>query len=166
MTENEKTFTQADIDELTAKHQEEMNAFETRIRNEYKRKAEKETKEALLKAQKEAEQANMSELEKANAQIAELSGKLKASEATIALTKQKDDARSYLKEIGVDVSNLGYVLVENDMEATKAKANEFKKMIDSVKKATFEQNAGSTIPKQGGSVVEDADLRKAFGLKD
>lgn len=150
MTENAdvKTFTQEDIDNLTAKHQEEMNALAGKLRAEFK---EKEAK-AKAEAEKLAKQANMTELEKADEQIKDLQAKLQASENEIALTKQKDDTRAYLKEIGVDASNLDYVLIPNDFEGTKAKANAFKEMIDGVKKATFESNAGFKVPQQGQQI--------------
>lgn len=139
----EKTFTQADIDSLNAKHQEEMNALAGKMRAEFKEKEQK----AKAEAEKLAKQANMSELEKANESIKDLTAKLQASEDTIALTNQKDEARAYLKEIGVDISNLDYVFIPKDMDGTKARANAFKEMIDGVKKSTFENNVKSVIPK-------------------
>lgn len=161
----EKTFTQADIDDLKAslkaEHQKEMDTLAGKLRAEFK---EKEVK-AKEQAEKLARQANMSELEKSNETIKELQAKLQASEQTIALTNQKDEVRAYLKEIGVEESNLDYVLIPNDMDGTKAKAKAFKDMIDGVKKATFENNTKSIIPKSGNLQTEDADLRKAFGLK-
>lgn len=66
MADDDKTFTQADVDklmaDLNAKHQEDMNALAGKLRAEFK---DKEAK-AKAEAEKLAKQANMSELEKAN----------------------------------------------------------------------------------------------------
>lgn len=160
--EGVKTFTQADIDSLTAKHQEEMNALAGKLRAEFKEK-EKATKEA---AEKAARQANMSELEKANAELEELRGKYQESQDTIALTNQKDETRKIMSEMGVDVKCLDYVFVPKDMEATKARTKAFKEYIDNVKKETFENNIHSKVPGAGGSTnVQLTAMRKAAGLK-
>lgn len=147
----EKTFTQADIDNLTAKHQEEMNALAGKMRAEFKEKEQK----AKAEAEKLAKQANMSELEKANEQLKELQTQLQEKEDFISLSTQKDEVRAYLKEIGVAESNLDYVFIPKDLDGTKARANAFKEMIDGVKKETFENNVKSTIPQAGNQ--EDAD---------
>ena len=153
--EQEKTFTQADIDNLNAKHQEEMDKLAGKLRAEFKEKEQK----AKAEAEKLARQANMSELEKANEQVKELQAKLQESETAIALTTQKDETRAYLKEIGVDVSNLDYVFIPQDLEGTKAKANAFKEMIDGVRKQTFESNVKSTIPQMGKEENSDVFLQ-------
>lgn len=66
MADDDKTFTQADVDklmaDLNAKHQEDMNALASKLRAEFK---DKEAK-AKAEAEKLAKQANMTELEKAN----------------------------------------------------------------------------------------------------
>lgn len=157
--ENGKTYTQADIDNLTAKHQEEMNTLAGKLRAEFKEK-EKAAKEA---AEKAARQANMSELEKANAELEELRGKYQESQNTIALTAQKDETRKLMAELGVDEKCLDYVFVPKDMEATKARAKAFKAYVDEVKKNTFEKNIGGTPPGAGGSKTgSSADINNAI----
>lgn len=161
-TEGSKTYTQADFDALSAKHQQELNDLDTRLKAEYKRKADK----AREDAEKAARQANMSELEKANAELEELRGKYQESQDTIALTAQKDETRKLMADLGVDVNCLDYVFVPKDMDATKARAKAFKEYIDEVKKNTFEKNVGSTPPGAGGSVnTQLAAMRSAAGLK-
>lgn len=160
-TQKEQTFTQADIDSLTAKHQEEMNALAGKLRAEFKEK-EKAAKEA---AEKAAKQANMSELEKANAELEELRGKYQESQDTIALTTQKDDTRKLMSELGVDEKCLDYVFVPKDMEATKARTKAFKEYIDEVKKNTYEKSVGSTPPGAGSANSAVDAMRKAAGLK-
>lgn len=145
-TQQEQTFTQADIDSLNAKHQDEMNALAGKLRAEFKEK-EKAAKEA---AEKAARQANMSELEKANAELEELRGKYQQSQDTIALTSQKDETRKLMSELGVDDKCLDYVFVPKDMNATKARAKAFKEYIDEVKKTTFETSVQSKAPSAGG----------------
>lgn len=164
MTE-ETTFTQADIDkitaDLTAKHQEEMNKLAGSLRAEFKAKEQKAKEEA----ERLAKEANMSELEKAQSRIKDLEAKYQEKEDLINLNNQKDETRAYLKEIGVDVANLDYVFIPKDMDGTKAKANAFKEMLDNVKKTTFESNVKSTIPNaNNGGENADAALKKAFGL--
>lgn len=142
----EQTFTQADIDSLNAKHQDEMNALAGKLRAEFKEK-EKAAKEA---AEKAARQANMSELERANEELEELRGQLQQSQDAIALTSQKDETRKIMSELGVDDRCLDYVFVPKDMDATKARAKAFKEYIDEVKKTTFETSVQSKAPSAGG----------------
>jgi len=157
--ESEKTFTQADIDNLTTKHQEEMNALAGKLRAEFKEK-EKAAKEA---AEKAARQANMSELEKANAELEELRGKYQESQDTIALTAQKDETRKFMSDLGVDVKCLDYVFVPKDMDATKARAKAFKEYIDEVKKTTFECSVQSKAPSAGRvQTGSSADMNNAI----
>lgn len=157
-----KAFTQADIDNLNAKHQEEMNALAGKLRAEFKEKE----KAAKIEAEKAAKQANMSELEKANAELEELRGKYQQSQDAITLTNQKDETRKLMAELGVDANCLDYVFVPKDMDATKARAKAFKEYIDNVKKETFEKNVKSTIPGAGGTDnTQVAAMRKAAGLK-
>jgi protein subunit release factor A len=128
--QDEKTFTQADIDSLMAKHQEEMNALAGKLRAEFKEKEDKAKKEA----ERLAKEANMSELEKANANIEDLKAKLQQSEDTIALTNQKDETRKLMSELGVDSKCLDYVFIPKDTEGTKARVQAFKEYIDNVKR--------------------------------
>lgn len=158
-SQQEQTFTQADIDSLTAKHQEEMNALAGKLRAEFKEKE----KAAKAEAEKAARQANMSELEKANAELEELRGKYQESQDTIALTTQKDETRKLMSELGVDDKCLDYVFVPKDMEATKARAKAFKAYIDSVKKDTFEKSVGLIPPGAGGSKTgSSVDINNAI----
>lgn len=171
MTEQEKqqtdvkTFTQEDIDkltaDLTAKHQEEMDKLAGKMRAEFK---EKEAK-AKAEAEKAARQANMTELEKANETIKELESKYQEQADINALASQKDETRKVMSEMGVDISNLEFCFVPKDMEATKAKVKAFKEMIDGVKKSTFENGLKSTVPNKGKADPEATGLRQAFGLK-
>ena len=75
------------------------------------------------------------------------------------MTKQKDETRAYLKEIGIAESNLDYVFIPQDAEGTKAKANAFKEMLDGVKKEVFETNVKSTIPQAGKEGGDDLFLQ-------
>ena len=78
--EQEKTFTQADIDGLNSKHQEEIATLKARLKEEYDRKADGLTKKIKAEIEEETRKANLSELEKANESIKELSEKLATSE--------------------------------------------------------------------------------------
>ena len=153
----EKTFTQADIDSLNAKHQEEMNALAGKLRAEFK---DKEAK-AKAEAEKLAKQANMSELEKANAQIEELTAKYQEQADINAITQQKDETRKFMSEMGVDLGNLDFVFIPKDMEGTKNRVKAFKEMIDGVKKATFENGIKSTVPSAGPQAQKD-DFEDGF----
>lgn len=165
MTDEEKTFTQADFDrfksEMEAKHQEDLNNLAGKLRAEFKEK-EAKAKEA---AEKAAKQANMSDLEKANAEIADLKAKYQEKEDIIALTSQKDETRKIMSEMGVDERCLDYVFIPKDIEGTKARVMAFKEYIDNVKKETFENGLKSTIPNNKQPVPEaDTQLKQAFGL--
>lgn len=167
MTEQEpKTFTQQDIDELTNKHNEEMQALKSRLDAEYKRKADGLEKSIKAQIEEETKKANMSELEKANAEIADWKAKYQEKEDLIALSNQKDETRKLMSEMGVDESCLDYVFIPKDIEGTKTRVKAFKEYIDKVKKETFENNLKSTIPGAGkGADTGDVALRKAMGLK-
>lgn len=165
MTGEPKTYTQEEFDALTARHQEELNALELRFKNEYKRKAEKAEKDALEKAQKDARRAQMTELEKATAERDEFKTKWQEALSTIEVSSQKDETRAFLKELGVDCSNLDYIFVPKDIEATKARARAFKNMIDNVKKEMFENNVKSTIPNVGNAPQADDAFLQGFNEK-
>lgn len=150
----DKTFTQADIDALNAKHQEEMNAFAGKLRAEFK---EKEAK-AKAEAEMSAKQANMTELEKANAQLEELRAKYQEKEDILAITNQKDETRKLMSELGLDEKCLDYVFVPKDIESTKSRAQAFKEYIENVKKETFESSVKSTIPGAGKQEEKSAFL--------
>lgn len=153
-----KTFTQEDIDKLTAdlnaKHQEEMDKLAGKLRAEFK---EKEAK-AKAEAEKLAKQANMTELEKANETIKELKSKYQEQADINALASQKDETRKMMSEAGVDLSCLDFCFVPKDIEATKAKIQAFKTYTDGVKKATFENGVQSTVPSAGKPTETDAFL--------
>lgn len=161
----EKTFTQEDIDKLTAdlsaKHQEEMDRLASKLRSEFK---EKEAK-AKAEAEKMAKQASMTETEKLNAELEEYKVKYQEQADINALASQKDETRKIMSEMGVDLSNLDFCFVPKDLEATKAKVKAFKEMIDGVKKATFENGVQSKVPQKGKADTEASGLRQAFGLK-
>lgn len=97
MADDDKTFTQADVDkliaDLNAKHQEDMNALAGKLRAEFK---DKEAK-AKAEAEKLAKQANMSELEKANAELADWKAKYQEKEDLINLSTQKDETRKIFR---------------------------------------------------------------------
>lgn len=157
MTDEEKTFTQADFDNLTAKHQEEMNKLAGKLRAEFK---EKEAKAELA-----AKRANMSELERANAEIEDWKARYQEKEDIIALSAQKDETRKLMSEFGVDERCLDYVFVPKDIEGTKARVKAFREYIDSVKKETFENGLKSTIPNAKQTTpAADLQLKQAFGL--
>ncbi len=165
MADDDKTFTQADVDKLMAdlntKHQEDMNALAGRLRAEFK---DKEAK-AKAEAEKLAKQANMSELEKANAELADWKAKYQEKEDLINLSTQKDETRKLMKEMGVDESCLDFCFIPKDTDGTKARIKAFKEYTDGVKKATFENGMQSKIPQSNTQKKsDDTALRKAFGL--
>ncbi|MCM1338905.1 MAG: DUF4355 domain-containing protein [Muribaculaceae bacterium] len=157
----EQTFTQADIDNLKAQHQEEMNNLAGKLRAEFKEKE----KQSKAEAEKIIRQASMTAEEKVNAELEELRGKYQESQDIIALTKQKDETRKLMSELGVDDRCLDYVFVPKDMEATKTRAKAFKEYIDEVKKTTFESSVQSKAPSAGG-VGNDllTAMRRTAGL--
>lgn len=160
MTDNgsEKAFTQADIDALNAKHQEEMNAFAGKLRAEFKEKEAKAKAEAKAEAQNAIKQANMTELEKANAQIEELRAKYQEKEDILAITSQKDETRKFISELGLDEKCLDYVFVPKDIETTKSRALAFKEYVENVRKQTFESSIKSIVPGAGKTDSKNAFL--------
>lgn len=147
MPEPQKTtFTQADIDALTAKHAEELKKMQDSYKGETDRKVKAAILEAKAEAEKAAKQANMSELEKANSELEEWKAKYQEKEDIISLANQKDETRKLMSELGVDEKCLDFVFVPKDIEGTKARVKGFKEYIDNVKKETFEKNIKSEIP--------------------
>lgn len=160
----EKTFTQADIDALTAKHQEEITALNDRHKSEIDRKVDAAIKKAKDEAEKAAKEANMSELEKANAALEDYKVKYQAEADKNALTAQKEETRTLMAELGVDASCLDFVFIPKDKDGTKARTQAFKEYIDKVKKETFEGGVKSTIPGAGNPADDDTALRQSMGL--
>ncbi len=165
MLNDTKTFTQADLDELNARHQEELDALSKRLNADYERKLEDSLRELREEIERKARESNMTELERTNARIKDLEARYKEKEDIIALSAQKDEARAYLKSIGVDEDDLDFIFVPRDMDATIRKADAFRDMLEGVRKRTFESGIKSRIPVNGTTLKsEDSAMRRAFGL--
>lgn len=165
MSEEGKTFTQADIDALKDEHSKAIADLNGRHKEELDRKIEAAIKKAQAEAEEAARKANMSELEKAQSDLKDLQEKYQISQDTIALTTQKDDTRKKMSELGVDEKYLKYVFVPKDMKATEENIKSLKVDIDDIKKTTFESNVKSIVPKtSGGENNQLAAMRKAAGL--
>lgn len=170
MSDDAKTFTQADLDALKAEHEKAINDLKDRHKEELDRKVDGAVKKALAEAEEKAKEANMSELEKAQKALE------KANKATedyrikyeleaekTALTAQREQALKDMAELGVDAGCLDYVFIPKDADGTKARAKAFKEYIDNVKKTTFESNVKSTIPGAGGATTgSNADINNAI----
>lgn len=166
MTEEAKTFTQADIDALQAEHAKAIAELNDRHKGELDRKVEQAIKKAQADAEEKARVANMTELEKAQKTAEDYRIKFEAEAEKTALTAQKEETRKLMSEMGVDVGCLDFVFVPKDAEATKARMKAFKDYTDGVKKATFENNVQSKAPGAGGGADSQvAEWRKAAGLK-
>lgn len=149
MTEEVKTFTQADLDALTAEHSKALKELEDRLKGETARKVDAAIKKTQAEAEEAARVANMSELEKAQKAAEDFRIKYEAEAEKTALTAQKEEARKLMSELGVDEKCLDFVFVPKDIEGTKARLKAFKGYIDDVKKTTFENNVQSITPKAG-----------------
>lgn len=167
MTEEAKTFTQADLDALTTKHNEALKELQERHKSELDRKVEAAIKKTQAEAEEAARVANMSELEKAQKTAEDFRIKYEAEAEKTALTTQKEQALKDMAEIGVDAKCLDFVFIPKDTDGTKARVKAFKEYIDAVKKTTFESNVKSTIPMAGSGDgnTQLAAMRKAAGLK-
>lgn len=155
-----KSFTQEDIDNLTAKHQEEMTALQERLKHEYDRKADGLTKKIRAEMEEESKKKDMSELERANTELNEYKTKYEKAQSQIDITNQKDETRKILADMKLSDNCLDFVFIPNDIEGTKARAKAFKEHIDNVKKETFENNIKSTVPNKGNAPdVNDAFLQ-------
>ena len=161
--QQEKTFTQADIDNLNAEHQKAMDTLAGKLRAEFK---DKEAK-AKAEAEKLAKQAQMSDIEKLQDDVKEWQAKYNEAQSVIDLSNQKDETRKKMAELGVDEKYLKYVFIPKDMKTTEDNIKSLKADIDEIKKATFETNINSTIPGAGGGEVSTqvAAMRKVAGLK-
>ncbi len=170
MSEDTKTFTQADLDALKAEHEKAINELKSRHKEELDRKVDSAIKKALAEAEEKAKEANMSELEraqkaleKANKATEDFRLKYELEAEKTALTAQREQALKDMAELGVDVGCLDYVFVPKDTEGTKARAKAFKEYIDNVKKTTFESNVKSTIPGAGSATTgSNADINSAI----
>lgn len=170
MSEDAKTFTQADLDALKAEHSKAITELNTRHKEELDRRVDAAIKKAQAEAEEAAKVANMSELEKAQKLADDYKLKFEAESEKNALTVQKDETRKLMAEMGVDEKCLDYVFIPKDTDGTKAKIKAFKEYIDSVKKETFEKNVKSTVPKasQGevkSSLSEIAQQKTKYGFQ-
>ena len=163
--EQEKTFTQADLDALKAEHTKALSELLEIHKFEIDRKVDAAIKKTQADAEEKARVANMSELEKAQKLADDYKIKFEAEADKNALTVQKDETRAYMQELGLDSNCLDYVFIPKDLDGTKAKAKAFKEYIDKVKKETFETNVKSKVPNTGKEATDAKDLREAFQLK-
>lgn len=165
-TTTETTFTQADIDNLKAEHEKAIKDLSERYKHEIDRKVDGAIKKTKAEMEEQAKREKMSETEKLTAELDEYKAKYQEQADINALASQKDEARKYMAELGVDSNCLDFVFVPKDIESTKARTQAFKEYIDSVKKATFEGGVNSTVPHINGKKADNADtaLRKAMGL--
>lgn len=175
MSEDAKTFTQADFDALKAEHTKAINDLNERHKSELDRKVEAAIKKAQAEAEEKAKEANMSELEKAQKELEKAQKlsddfriKYEAEAEKTALTEQRAQTLKDMAESGVDAGCLDFVFVPKDTEGTKARIKAFKEYTDNVKKTTFEKNINSTIPGASGgtSNTQIAAMRKAAGLSE
>lgn len=156
MSEDAKTFTQADLDALTAEHTKAMKELEERLKGETARKVDAAIKKTQAEAEEAAKNANLSELEKAQKVANEFKAKYEAEAEKTALTAQKEETIKVMNELGVDLRCLDFVFIPKDIEGTKARAQAFRDYVGEVQKATFENNVQSKAPKAGNPPEKDA----------
>lgn len=154
----EKTFSQAEIDEINAKHQEEINSLSERLKSEYKRKADGEIKAAKAKMEEEVKRAGMSELEKANAELEDYKNKYQEEADKNALSIQKDDLRKYMTEKEVNNTFLDFLIVPKDLDKSKVNVDNFKSVFDEAVQKAVEAKIPSHVPNTNGTT-------KASGIK-
>ena len=170
MSEDAKTFTQADLDALKAEHTKAIADLNDRHKYELDRKVEAAIKKAQAEAEEKAKEASMSELErtqkaleKANRATEDFKIKYELEAEKTALTAQREQALKDMAEAGVDASCLDFVFIAKDVEGTKARIKAFKEFTNGVEKATFEKNIKSTIPgASGGTTGSNADINNAI----
>lgn len=161
MTEEENkepTFTQADIDKINEEHANALKELETRLKGEAERKVDGAIKKTRAEMEEQAKKANMSELEKTTAELEEYKTKYQEQADINAIAVQKENARKFMAEVGVDAKCLDFVFVPKDEETTKARIQAFKEYTDGVKKATFENGVNSTVPSASKTEPADAFL--------
>lgn len=146
--EDEKKFTQADVDRMIR---------ENDARN--KRKAEKELKEAVSTAKAEAEKyAKMSDDEKRRADDLERQKKMEDLKAENARLKSEAMQRELGAQAAQDLAKSGYpstpdvlaFVTGKDAEETKELTNRFKAIINADRKAQDVKRATGTTPKAYG----------------
>lgn len=157
-----KTFSQEDIDKLNADHASALKELETRLKGEQDRKVDAAIKKTRAEIEEAAKKASMSEAEKLNAELEEYKIKYQEQADINAIASQKEEARKYMSELGVDLNCLDFVFTPKDLEATKAKIQAFKQYTDGVKKATFENNVKSTVPNNGTPPTAKDDFEDGF----
>lgn len=162
MTDQEKTFTQADLDALTAEHTKAMQELEQRLKGETARKVDQAIKKTQAEAEEAIKNANLSELEKAQKEASDFKAKYEAEAEKTALTVQKEETIKVMNELGVDLKCLDFVFIPKDIEGTKARVQAFKGYVDDVKKATFENNVKSTTPQAGNPPKEKDAFELGF----
>ena len=147
MSEDAKTFTQEHIDELNAKHAQELKDLEARLKGETDRKVDAAIKKTKTEIEEATKKANMSETEKLTAELEDYKNKYQQEADKNALMAQKDEARKLMAELGVDEKCLDFCFIPKDAEGTAERIKSFKEYVNGVEKATFEKNVGSKPPK-------------------
>ena len=156
MSEDAKTFTQADLDALTAEHTKAMKELEERLKGETARKVDQAIKKTQAEAEEAIKNANLSELEKAQKEASDFKAKYEAEAEKTALTAQKEETIKLMNDSGVDLKCLDFVFIPKDIEGTKARIQAFKDYVGDVKKTTFEGSVQSKTPGAGKQVEKDA----------
>ncbi len=144
-----KTFTQEEVDALIKER--ETKAYvkgKTDTTKKWEQKAAEQARLAKEEAEKQAKFANMSEQKKAETERDDYKKQLETLRDQIAYNEQKEETRKILQDKGLSDFFIDAVLVKGDAEATIAKADELKVLIDAEINKAVEAKIVTHIPKQ------------------
>lgn len=136
-TETEKTYTQAELDELLQKEGD-------RRVTEALKKAEKKSADRVKEAQK---LAAMNEQQKYEYELEQREKAIEAKEKALALAENKNEASKILADKGLSLQLVDFVVAE-DAETMNANITLLEKAFKASVKAEVEKRLGSESPKK------------------
>lgn len=151
-TDSEKTYTQADIDELFKKWSSETDRRVTEAVKTNSKKYEKELSLSKLDGDERAK------AEKDN-RIAELEEKL----AAFTIEKNKSELKSVLSSRGLSAEFADIIVINDDIEASQANIEKLDKLFKAAVTAEIEKRLAGTAPK--GNASSPVELTKEAAKK-
>lgn len=144
VTTQNKTYTQAEVDEiLQQKAEENLREIDRRVTNALK-KQERNTADKVREAQRLAQ---MNEAEKFQYELEQREKAIVEKEKALALAENKNEASKILAEKGLSLALVDFVVAE-DAETMNANISLLVKAFNQSVKTEVEKRLGSSTPKK------------------
>lgn len=161
VTTQNKTYTQAEVDEiLQQKAEENLREIDRRVTNALK-KQERNTADKVREAQRLAQ---MNEAEKFQYELEQREKAIVEKEKALALAENKNEASKILAEKGLSLALVDFVVAE-DAETMNANISLLVKAFNQSVKTEVEKRLGSSTPKKN-LPTDETITKEAFKNMD